>query len=89
MTALEIIKASTHVTLFAVVNGDLWYTACSLDASDKGFRFSVPKEDQLGATFETFDTKVIYYMRWIRKALAAIEEEKKMIDQAKEEWYKQ
>lgn len=94
MTVLEIIKQTAEVRLNRVDNGELVYDCVSHTDADSPnfftksviFMFTVPKEDQLGATFPLYDTKVTFYMRWIRKEVARLAEEAEMIAQAKRDW---
>jgi len=56
---------------------ELWYT------TDDGFEFPVPITDAGDAVFLAED-KAIYFMRYIRKQLANIEEGKAETEQSKE-----
>jgi hypothetical protein len=73
-----------YVELRNVVDGHLFYDI--LTKTDHViYSFSVPPEDQIGATFESRDTPKLF-MRWIRKEIARREEEQKMIEQARKDW---
>lgn len=75
-----------YVSLRNVIDGHLFYDL--LNDSEQNsllFTFSVPPEDQIGATFEVQDSPKLF-MRWIRKELVRREEEQKMIEQARKDW---
>ncbi len=51
-------------------DGELWYKA------ENGFEFPIPPEDMKGAIFKAQD-KSVFFMRFIRKHLAFLEESMK------------
>lgn len=73
-----------YVELRNVVDGHLFYDVMA-KSGHVLFAFSVPPEDQIGATFECQDSPKLF-MRWIRKEIERRENEKAMIEQARKDW---
>lgn len=72
-----------RVELHSVVDGHLQYNV--RNHTNDVFSFSVPPEDQIGATFYADDSPKLF-MRWIRKEIERRESEQLMIKKAKEDW---
>lgn len=68
-TIKEMVK-DRKVTFCYYRENELWYT------TECGFTFPVPISDIGNATFNKED-KALFFMRWIRKHLAYLEEAKK------------
>lgn len=73
-----------YVELRRVIDGHLFYEVMH-KAAGCIFTFSVPPEDQVGATFEVNDSPKLY-MRWIRKEVERRNKEQEMIEQARKDW---
>ena len=65
----DMVTGDKKVTFKFYRKGELWYE------TDCGFPFPVPVEDTEDATFNAED-RAMYFMRYIRKQLAAIDAEK-------------
>jgi len=57
------------VKFVRLADSELWYVC------EDGFEFAVPLEDTKGAVFKAED-KAMYFMRWIRKHMAMLDEAK-------------
>lgn len=73
-----------YVELHSVIDGHLQYNLRNGDGAVI-FSFSVPPEDQVGATFYASESPKLF-MRWIRKEIERRETERLMIEKAKEDW---
>lgn len=88
MTLLEMMKTGVRVEFDWCLDGCLWYTLITCDASGhtEQFRFRIPLEDVAGGVFPARDHDYKMYMRWIRKELELNKAEAEMIAKARADW---
>jgi len=76
MELKEMVAPGKKVTFESFSYPEFWYV------TEDGFKFRIPIADAKDAIFRKED-KAIFFMRWIRKEIEWLAEQKKMIENAR------